>query len=319
LKSIASSQIIIMEDAFSRTKGVFLACLVLLSTLSQLQRSSTSYAVLSYIAAGSSMLSDTGVSSSDYGVLSAAFLVVYAAFHLPCVSYSQGRLADLLENTRWPVFAASCIISLCTVGTGFAVSLPTLLVPRVVAAFASAVCDTIFMRLIALHFPSKKQGFVTAIFLVACYLGPGLAILTLWASQLMLWRQIYFYVGGASLVCAVIVALSWTEYNYTETDRAAQVKCRQIKVFPELWRVLRENFSISLTVLAFCLQYIVGFTVSYYEPLYMTLQFPSHTLTYSFVSFGALLTVPIGLILVGRLSDWKEETQSPKWRPLICW
>lgn len=264
------------------------------------------------------MLEDTEVSTKQYGVLSASFLIVYAAAHMPCVICIQGRFADKIEKARWVVFASSSMISVGTLVVAFAVDFEMLLVSRIAAAVASAVCDTLFLRLIGLHFPTEKRGFVAGIFLLACYIGPGLAILTIVASQYITWRQLYFSIGSVSLITSCLAAVFWVEHKFTEADRATQAKCHQIKVFEELTRILKENLSITLTVIAFAYQYIAGFTISYYEAIYMTQQFPDQVTLYSVISFSAICSVPIALISAGKFTDWKEKCD-PKWRPLTCW
>lgn len=71
---------------YSPRSWFYLSLFVLVSACNQMQRYSESYAVISFIVSGSSLLQDTHTTEFQYGVLSGTvFLLVYAVLAMPAV------------------------------------------------------------------------------------------------------------------------------------------------------------------------------------------------------------------------------------------
>mmetsp|Transcript_17699 Transcript_17699/g.31898 ORF Transcript_17699/g.31898 Transcript_17699/m.31898 type:complete len:266 (+) Transcript_17699:7098-7895(+) len=205
-----------------------------------------------------------------------------------------------------------------SIASGFAVNFWMLLIPRVVCAMTSVGSSSISWRLIGLFFPPDSRGWASGIFILSIFIGNALTFLTLPLLNLIGWRLIYIAFGASGTAISLLIGLVlWREYEFTEIEEEDMLKSNSQSASKDFFMLLRTNKTLMLTTLAFSMRAAGGFAKSLYEPLYFAERFPSYTLDYCFISFGATTFSAFGPPVGGYISDLKERT-NPKWRPFLC-
>jgi MFS family permease len=114
------------------------------------------------------MMKELSLSEAEMGLLLSAFFLSYALMQVPA-----GWLVDRLGVRR--SYAAGFIFwSAASLLTGFARSLPTLAVARVLVGVGQSVCFPASARAVANWFQNKERGIVTAGYLTGVRVGQAL-------------------------------------------------------------------------------------------------------------------------------------------------
>jgi MFS family permease len=138
---------------------------------------------------------DLGLGPASKGVLLSAFFWSYALMQLPVGWYSD-RL-----NLRWFYAGAFAIWSLACGFTGWAGSLGTLLVLRMVLGIGESVYLPAGMKIVSQFFHSGDRGLASG--LMNCGTRAGLALgapLIAWLVVRLGWKGCFFAIGFASLI-----------------------------------------------------------------------------------------------------------------------
>ena len=154
------------------------------------------------------MLKDEfGLSSSQLGLLLAAFFVTYASFQLV-----SGWLVDRF-NVNW-VFAGGFFLwSAATAGTGMVHVFWVLFVLRLLLGIGESVAYPAYSRIIILNFPQEHRGFANSVISSGLLLGPGFGLLL--GGLLMTrfgWRAFFIALGLASMLW-LMPWLKWMPKN----------------------------------------------------------------------------------------------------------
>ncbi len=154
------------------------------------------------------MLKDEfGLSSSQLGLLLAAFFVTYASFQLV-----SGWLVDRF-NVNW-VFAGGFFLwSAATAGTGMVHVFRVLFVLRLLLGIGESVAYPAYSKIIILNFPQEHRGFANSVISSGLLLGPGFGLLL--GGLLMTrfgWRAFFIALGLASMLW-LMPWLKWMPKN----------------------------------------------------------------------------------------------------------
>ncbi|OMJ86111.1 hypothetical protein SteCoe_12469 [Stentor coeruleus] len=268
---------------------------------------------ISYISAGSDLLSDTNTNNEEYGFITGpGFLLVYALVTMP-----MGKLIDRMKTLKW-------FILINSIGNAIAISLNALaiafwgiLYPRCMLAIFSTGLDPASMKMISVSFPPGQRGMAYGFYLAAVYVGSSLASLTLLISSMIGWR-LTFLVSGIFTGILTVVGI-FTIQNLSMPTKNSMITVQEYtKPEKSDWKVLFHNRTIVFTLIGTFFRYSAGFARGYYEALYFSNEFSDNKNIYSIINALALLVTPINLALAGKFSDYKEEHLQPHYRPILC-
>lgn len=138
------------------------------------------------------LMRDLGLNATQFGYLSATYLLADVIFLLPA-----GIILDRY-STRKVILSALFFCIIGTAGFGFAKSLPTACVCHFLSGIGNAFCFLSCMMLIARWFPSDKQAFIVGLVITIGMLGGVVA-----QSPFSLLAQIFEW-RGALLIDAGI-------------------------------------------------------------------------------------------------------------------
>ena len=179
----------------SKTRWVILGLLFASTVLNYLDRQT-----LSILA--TSVQTDLGMTTLDYGHVVQAFLIAYTFAYL-----MAGRLTDWLGGKRgMMVFVLWW--STANMLTGLVASKLQLIAARVALGLGEAGNYTAGPKVVGEHFPPKERGFAVGIYTAGAMVGATIAPpLITWLALSHGWRAAFVVTGAAGLIWALAWAL----------------------------------------------------------------------------------------------------------------
>jgi MFS family permease len=225
---------------------------------------------------------------------------------------------DKVSHLKYFMIINLLLCNACNAAMGFTNEFWQILLLRMLFSVFSAGVDPAMFRLIALYFPPEKRGIALGLFFVAVYIGSAIASLCFILAENVGWRISFVIVALVSTFFTLAAGLPLKNVlNNPESDSSKPSK----KFFANIREDARELFknkTIVFTILGSFFKYWCGFAKGFYEGFYFTSQFSEYATYYSILNAIALIIAPIGPILGGYISDSKEKSNKPRWRPLIC-
>jgi len=196
---------------------------------------------------------DLHISPTTMGLIFSAFSWSYAASQIP-----GGWLLDRI-GTRSTYFLAVTFWSLFTVLQGFAGGVGSMMGFRLGLGVSEAPCFPTNGRVVATWFPEHERAQATAAYTVGEYLGLAcFGPLLFWISRTLGWRPLFWVVGAAGMVFAVIW---WVMYRDPESSSftakpvpAAAVNWTQIRRllrYRQVWGASIGQFGGNSTLVFF--------------------------------------------------------------------
>jgi len=203
--------------------------------------------------AAPSLSADLHISPTTMGLIFSAFSWSYAASQIP-----GGWLLDRI-GTRSTYFLAVTFWSLFTVLQGFAGGVGSMMGFRLGLGVSEAPCFPTNGRVVATWFPEHERAQATAAYTVGEYLGLAcFGPLLFWISRTLGWRPLFWVVGAAGMVFAVIW---WVMYRDPESSSftakpvpAAAVNWTQIRRllrYRQVWGASIGQFGGNSTLVFF--------------------------------------------------------------------
>lgn len=222
---------------------------------------------------------------------------------------------DRIKRLKWLLLAALLLVNLASGLTALATDFAGLVWPRVLLAVFSSVVDPTLFRFLAFYFPSAKRGMASGVLFVAIYIGIAAGSLTLLLAQAVGWRLCFLIVAVISTVITSTFCLLLTN-KPIETYRNPEIALETRSTLTDIQSLWR-NRTLILTISALFLRYLATFAASFFLIPYLSWQFPAYTLPLSVIYFVYILISAASLIVAGRFTDERANTQ-PWWRPLLC-
>ncbi|MBI1982577.1 MAG: MFS transporter [Acidobacteria bacterium] len=249
---------------------------------------------------------DLGLDPTAKGVLTSAFFWSYALMQIPI-----GWAADRF-NLKWLYAAMFTIWSVACGLAGFAGSLGTLIMLRIILGFGESIYLPGGMRIVSRLFPPKERGFPSGMFDFGTRTGLVLdGILLPWIIVTYGWRSMFFIVGFTALVWLV----PWLAIFPSKPHRGPEVPPETAEpgaVPSGLARVLTMNRNLLGICLGFfCFDYF-WYVILTWLPDYLikgrglSIQEGGFYAAITFFIFG--VTEPLGGWLADRLirRGWNE-------------
>lgn len=222
---------------------------------------------------------------------------------------------DRVKRLKWLLLVALLLVNVASGLTALATDFAGLVWPRALLAVFSSVVDPTLFRFLAFYFPSAKRGTASGVLFVAIYIGVAAGSLTLLLAEVLGWRLCFLIVSAISAVITTFFCLFLTN-KPIETYRNEEITLgtrSTLQDIQSLWR----NRTLILTIAALFLRYLATFASSFFLIPYLSWQFPAYTLPLSIIYFVYILLAAVSLIVAGRFTDKRANTQ-PWWRPLLC-
>jgi len=242
------------------------------------------------------MIRDFNLSDSEFGDITTAFILIYAAVGVPL-----GRWAD---RGRRPLILGlgAAFWSLFTAGSGLARGYWSLLAMRIGVGIGEASCAPAGNSLIGDMFPANRRARATAIFMLGLPIGIFLSNMLGGAlAQAYGWQNTFYIAAVPGFVFAMMA------FRIKEVPRGASeaVKVsglvegespyRRVLSIPTMWWI----------ILAGALHNFNAYAVNAYMPLYLFRYYGMSPARAGFISAVVLGAVGVISLLVGGLAaDW---------------
>jgi Arabinose efflux permease len=242
-------------------------------------------------AVGEPIRKEFGLGDASLGLLSTAFVLVYAVVGIPF-----GRLADRFSRVK--ILSAGVFAwSFFTVATGFARAYWQIFILRIGVGVGEASCAPAATSLISDIFPAEKRARAMSIFMLGLPIGIALSFLVSGTiAQEYGWRTAFIVAGLPGIILSVVVLFVYEPRSKEITTAPAKrAPHREVLSSPTMrWLIL------SGVIHNFCLYALSTFMTPY------LMRF--HGLDIRDASVIAMLvngifTLP-GLLLGGVLGDW---------------
>jgi MFS family permease len=260
---------------------------------------------------GPSIMADIPMSASQFGLLTSAFLWVYAI-----ASLFAGFFADRFGRKRVIVFSAATW-SAVTWLTAYARTFEELLVLRALLGFFESFYIPAAMALIADCHRGATRSFATGLHKSGLVLGSVLGAVGGWLAEMHGWRYAYTIIGLPSLLYALLLVFVLREPEREGPDAArSPVVDNKVSFLPALWSIARSA-PFYVVIGCFCLQGAVGWMIIGWMPTYMYEHFKMGQGAAGFSALGYVyFTQFVGLLYGGYLSD-RLGQKAPRARVLL--
>jgi MFS family permease len=245
------------------------------------------------------MIREFRLSDSDYGDITTAFILIYAAIGVPL-----GRWADR-GNRPFILGLGAAVWSLFTAGSGFARGYWSLLAMRIGVGVGEASCAPAGNSLIGDMFPAGRRARPLAVFMLGLPIGIFLSNMIGGSlAQAYGWQKTFFISAVPGFVFAMMA------FRIKELPRGAAeaVKVpgpgatidsgspyRRVLSIPTMWWI----------ILAGALHNFNAYAVNAYMPLYLVRYYGTDVKQAGFISAIVLGAVGVVSLLVGGLAaDW---------------
>jgi len=247
------------------------------------------------------MITEFRLTDSDYGDITTAFILVYAAVGVPL-----GRWADR-GNRPFILGLGSAFWSLFTAASGFARGYWSLFAMRIGVGIGEASCAPAGNSLIGDMFPPNRRARAMAIFMLGLPIGIFLSnLLGGQIAQAYGWRKTFFIAAIPGFVFA-LMSLRIQELPRGAAE-AVQVSDQVDNVSP--YRRVLSIPTMWWIILAGALHNFNAYAINAYMPLYMVRYYALDLKTATFIAAVVLGAVGVvGLLVGGLMADWAR-----KWR-----
>lgn len=242
------------------------------------------------------MIADFKLSDSDYGDITTAFILIYAAVGVPL-----GRWADR-GNRPLILGLGAAFWSLFTAGSGFARGYWSLFAMRIGVGIGEASCAPAGNSLIGDMFPANRRARALAIFMLGLPIGIFLSnMLGGMLAQTYGWQKTFFISAIPGFVFALLA------FKIKERPRGAAESVRVSSHVDEVspYRRVLSIPTMWWIILAGALHNFNAYAVNAYMPLYLVRYYgmsPARAGLISAVVLGAVGVV--GLLAGGLAADW---------------
>jgi predicted MFS family arabinose efflux permease len=242
------------------------------------------------------MIRDFGLSDSDYGDITTAFILIYAFVGVPL-----GRWADR-GNRPFILGIGAAFWSLFTAGSGFARGYWSLFAMRMGVGIGEASCAPAGNSLIGDMFPANRRARALAVFMLGLPIGIFLSnMLGGMLAQTYGWQKTFFISAIPGFIFALL-AFKIKEHPRGAAE-AVQVSgavddvspYRRVLSIPTMWWI----------ILAGALHNFNAYAVNAYMPLYLVRYYGMNLERAGLISAIVLGAVGvIGLLAGGLAADW---------------
>ena len=245
--------------------------------------------------------SEFHLSSSQLGVLFAAFFTTYTA-----MQFVIGWLVDRFDPSRILV-AGFLVWSLATAATGAARTFVALFAMRLILGVGEAVALPCGSKIIALNLTDRHRGFAGGAFMAS--LRAGNAVGTFGAGMLMAkygWRPVFLWIGLASLIWIPIwlIGKAPSLSNASQPENAPRsAALAATSVSPTLLQIWQQRSFWGTSLGQFCCNYLLYFMVTWL-PSYLVTERHLTTATMARVAGAYYLMDAIAAIGTGWLQDF---------------
>ena len=245
------------------------------------------------------MITEFRLSDSDYGDITTAFILVYAAVGVPL-----GRWADR-GNRPFILGLGSAFWSLFTAASGFARGYWSLFAVRIGVGIGEASCAPAGNSLIGDMFPPNRRARAMAIFMLGLPIGIFLSnLLGGQIAQAYGWRKTFFIAAIPGFVFA-LMSLRIQEHPRGAAE-AVQVSDQVDNVSP--YRRVLSIPTMWWIILAGALHNFNAYAVNAYMPLYLVRYYALDLKTATFIAAVVLGAVGVvGLLVGGLMADWARK------------
>jgi MFS family permease len=204
------------------------------------------------------------MTEAEFGLLTTAFLVVYAL----CSPFA-GFLADRVSRAK--VITGSLLAwSIVTVATAYATSYPQLLATRIILAVAQAACMPASVALIVDYHRGPTRSIASGLLLSGAMTGGALAGIGGWLAEGPGWTFAYQLLGWIGLIGGGALALLLRD---AQPDPSGPVAAAGSARLGEAFRHLLANRAFLLLLVYACALGAVGWAVVGWMPTFMKEQF----------------------------------------------
>jgi predicted MFS family arabinose efflux permease len=236
-----------------------------------------------------------GLNDTMLGVLSTAFVLVYALAGIPIA-----RLAD--RHSRLRVLSVGVVVwSLLTAATGLAKNFSALLLFRIGVGVGEASCAPAANALIGDMYPPDRRARPMGLFMLGLPLGAVMAFaLGGWLAQEFGWRTAFFVAAFPGLIAAALIPLA------REPARGAQESYRvgSQQPFAQSLRTLLSITTLWWIILSGAAINFAAYSLNTFLPSLLVRYHGTSVGTAGSISAIVLgLTGIVGLLVGGRLAD----------------
>jgi MFS family permease len=242
------------------------------------------------------MVKEFNLSDSDYGDITTAFILIYAAVGVPL-----GRWADR-GSRPFILGLGAAFWSLFTAGSGLARGYWSLLAMRIGVGVGEASCAPAGNSLIGDMFPANRRARATAIFMLGLPIGIFLSnLLGGMLAQAYGWQKTFYIAAIPGFVFAIMAF--WIKEPARGAAEAVQVSgpvdggspYRSVLSIPTMWWI----------ILAGALHNFNAYPVNAYMPLYLFRYYGMDPKQAGFITAVVLGAVGvISLLAGGLIADW---------------
>jgi MFS family permease len=242
------------------------------------------------------VISEFRLSDSDYGDITTAFILIYAAVGVPL-----GRWADR-GSRPFILGLGAAFWSLFTAASGLARGYWSLFATRIGVGVGEASCAPAGNSLIGDMFPANRRARATAIFMLGLPIGIFLSnMLGGMLAQAYGWRKTFLIAAVPGFVFALMAF--WIKEHPRGATEAVQVSglddggspYRRVLSIPTMWWI----------ILAGALHNFNAYAVNAYMPLYLVRYYGMSLERAGFISAIVLGAVGVISLLAGGLvADW---------------
>jgi MFS family permease len=248
------------------------------------------------------MLTEFKMSDSDYGDITTAFILIYAAVGVPL-----GRWADR-GNRPVILGLGTAVWSLFTAGSGLARGYWSLFAVRMGVGVGEASCAPAGNSLLADLFPPARRARAMAIFMLG--LPIGIFLSNMFAGLLAQkygWRNVFFFAAVPGFLVALL-AMKIREQPRGASDKLiVPVQAddgspyRRVLSIPTMWWI----------ILAGALHNFNAYAVNAYMPLYLVRYYELDLKRANYTAAVVLGAVGVaGLLIGGALADWVRKRRA---------
>lgn len=204
------------------------------------------------------------MTEAEFGLLTTAFLVVYAL----CSPFA-GFLADRVSRAK--VITGSLLAwSLVTVATAHVTSYPQLLTTRIILAVAQAACMPASVALIVDYHRGPTRSIASGLLLSGAMTGGALAGIGGWLAEGPGWAFAYQLLGWIGVIHGIALALLLRD---APAEPSGPVVAAGSATLGEAFRHLLANRAFLLLLVYACALGAVGWAVVGWMPTFMKEQF----------------------------------------------
>ena len=214
---------------------------------------------------------------SMIGIILSSFFVSYACMQIP-----GGWLSDKLGSRKLVIFAIA-FWSLFTIFTGFAWSLVSLIVIRILFGIGEGVYPSASQKGIAEIFPKNERSKASSTMMSSNFFGAALGPLI--AAPLIIWlgwRHMFITIGIVGILLAI---LFWFFFRPTAQTEKGQVEKKETNKVP--LRSLLRNSGIWKIVIMWFAAGIINWGFSSWMPIYLM-----ETRNLDILSIGLISSIP---------------------------